>query len=243
MQMNLNAIHYAYYFGVKKFIQLGTTCSFPKFASVPFKEEYLWYGFLPPLDVPYVDKITYSNYPEETNAPYGIAKRVLLTMLEAYKKEYNFNGVYLIPTNLYGEGDHFEEATSHVIPALIKKIFEARKEGKSEIICWGTGNASRDFIYAGDAADAIIMALENYNGEESINIGSGKEIKIKELVNLICSIMKYEGKIVWDTSKPDGQPRRCLDTTKAEKYLNFRAITSFEEGLKKTIDWYVKKVG
>lgn len=207
--------------GVKKFVSIGTVCSYPKFTSVPFKEENFWNG-----------------YPEETNAPFGLAKKMLLVQSQAYRKQYNFNSIFLILTNLYGPGDKFDPRVSHVIPALIKKVLDAKKTGKDFIEVWGSGKASREFLYVEDAAEAIVLATEKYNEPEPINIGSGEEISIKNLAKLICRLCKFEGKIVWDKSKPEGQPRRQLDVTKAERLFGFKAKTRLEVGLKETIKWY-----
>lgn len=209
---------------IEKFIAIGTICAYPKFTPVPFKEEDLWNG-----------------YPEETNAPYGLAKKMLLVQSQAYRKQYGFNSIFLLPVNLYGHGDNFNPNSSHVIPALIKKCLDAIKENKSEITIWGTGNASREFLYAEDAAEGILLATEKYNKPEPINLGAGFEISIKDLVALIVKLTGFKGKIIYDTSKPDGQPRRMLDTSRAEKEFGFRAKTSFEEGLRKTIEWYKKE--
>lgn len=209
--------------GVEKFVALGTVCAYPKFTPVPFKEEDLWNG-----------------YPEETNAPYGIAKKALLVQAQAYRTQYDFNAIYLLPVNLYGPRDNFDPEQSHVIPALIKKMVDAKLEGSNEVLVWGTGKASREFLYVEDAAEGILLATEKYNKPDPVNLGAGKEITIRELVNLISELTGYEGKIVWDTSKPGGQPRRCLDTSKAKKEFGFEAKTAFKEGLKKTIDWYKK---
>ncbi|MBI2623028.1 MAG: GDP-L-fucose synthase [Candidatus Liptonbacteria bacterium] len=206
--------------GVKKFVGLGTVCAYPKFTPVPFKEDYLWDG-----------------YPEETNAPYGLAKKALLTQLQAYRTQYGFNGVYLLPVNLYGPGDSFDPARSHVIPALIRKVYEAR-HGGGPVEVWGTGRATREFLYVEDAAEGIVRAAERYDSPMPVNVGSGAEISIKDLVSLICRLMEYEGEIRWDISKPDGQPRRMLDTTRAEREFAFKASVSFEEGLRRTIAWY-----
>jgi GDP-L-fucose synthase len=222
--MGVELINAAYRSGVKKFVVMGTICAYPKFTPVPFKEEDLW-----------------NSYPEETNAPYGIAKKALLVQAQAYRKQFGFNAIYLLPVNLYGPRDNFEPEKSHVIPALIKKIADAIKNKRDYIDVWGTGNASREFLYVEDAAEAIVLATQNYNGAEPINIGAGFEITIKELANKLCTIMKYRGKIHWDKSKPDGQPRRCLDVTKAEKEFGFKAKTSFEEGLAKTVNWYLNQ--
>ena len=211
--------------GVEKFVTVGTICSYPKFSPVPFKEKNLWNG-----------------YPEETNAPYGLAKKMLLVQAQAYKKQYDFNSIYLLQVNLYGPGDNFHLEYSHVIPALIRKMVDARNKGTEKIILWGSGNASREFLYVKDAAEAIILAAERYNKSNPINIGVGSEIKIRELVDLIVELTGYNGKIVWDKSKPDGQPRRCLDVSNAKKEFGFKAKTDFIIGLKDTIQWYENAV-
>ena len=207
--------------GVEKFVAIGTVCAYPKFTPVPFKEENLWAG-----------------YPEETNAPYGLAKKMLLVQSQAYRQQYGFNSIFLLPVNLYGPRDNFDLESSHVIPALIRKFVEAVENNKKEVEVWGTGKASREFLYVEDAARGIILATEKYNKPEPVNIGAGFEIKIKDLVELIAELTGFEGKIKWDTSKPDGQPRRCLDTSRAKKEFGFEAKTDFREGLKKTIEWY-----
>jgi len=207
---------------IEKFVAIGTVCAYPKFTPVPFKEEDLWNG-----------------YPEETNAPYGLAKKMLLVQSQAYRAEYGFNSIFLLPVNLYGPGDNFDPASSHVIPALIKKCVDAIEAGDDCIDCWGTGKVSREFIYAADAAEGILLATEHYNGAEAVNIGAGFEITIKELVEKIAELTGFDGEIRWDSSKPDGQPRRRLDTSRAKKYFGFEAKTSFDEGLKATIDWYI----
>ena len=209
-------------FGIEKFVALGTICCYPKFTPVPFKEENLWNG-----------------YPEETNAPYGLAKKMLLVQSRAYRKQYGFNSIFLMPVNLYGPRDNFDPKSSHVIPALIKKCFDAIKENKNEIVVWGTGNATREFLYVENAAEGILLATEKYNKAEPINLGAGFEISIKDLVELIVKLTGFKGKIIWDTTKPDGQPRRCLNTAKAEKEFGFKAKTSLGEGLRKTINWYL----
>jgi len=208
---------------VEKFVAIGTICAYPKFTQVPFRESELWNG-----------------YPEETNAPYGLAKKMLLVQLQAYKQQYNFNGVYLLPVNLYGPRDNFDPSSSHVIPALIRKISEAKKNNSSSIVIWGDGSASREFLFVKDAAKGIILATKNYNKTDPVNLGSGMEITIKELVNLLCELMDYKGELVWDTTKPNGQPRRCLDVSLAEKEFGFKAKTNFKEGLKETIEWFEK---
>ena len=210
---------------VKKFVSVGTICSYPKFTKVPFKEEDIWNG-----------------YPEETNAPYGLAKKMLLVQSQAYKQQYGFNSTNLMLVNLYGPGDNFNPKSSHVIPALIKKCVDAVNNNKASIVVWGDGSPTREFLYVEDAAEGIIKATEHYNDVAPINLGSGKEITIKELVEKITKITGFTGKIEWDVSKPNGQPRRCLDTTKAEKAFNFKAKTSFDEGLKKTIEWYKESI-
>jgi GDP-L-fucose synthase len=207
--------------GVEKFVALGTICCYPKFTPVPFKEEDLWNG-----------------YPEETNAPYGLAKKMLLVQAQAYRQQYGFNAIFLMPVNMYGPGDNFDPKSSHVIPALIRKVVEAKKEGRDYIEAWGTGKATREFLYVEDGAEGIILATERYDKPEPVNLGSGMEISIKDLAELICRLMDFKGEIRWDTTKPDGQPRRRLDTSKAEKEFGFKAKTNFEEGLKKTIEWY-----
>jgi len=210
---------------VNKFVQLGTVCAYPKFTPVPFKEDDLWNG-----------------YPEETNAPYGVAKKALLVMAQAYRQQYNMNIIYLLPVNLYGPGDNFDLESSHVIPALIRKFTTAVQNKEKQVIIWGTGLASREFLYVEDAAEGIIAATEKYNKSAPVNLGSGREVTIKELVNLIAKLTKFEGQIVWDSSRPDGQPRRCLDTTRAKAEFDFVAKTDLEEGLSKTIGWYTKKI-
>lgn len=207
--------------GIEKFVALATICSYPKFTPVPFKEEDLWNG-----------------YPEETNAPYGLAKKMLLVQSQAYKQQYGFNSICLFPVNLYGPGDNFNPESSHVIPALIKKCFNAISDGKSSIEVWGTGQATREFLYVEDCAEAILMAAEKYNKTEPVNIGAGFEISIKELVRLIAHLTGFKGEIIWDASKPDGQPRRSLDTTRAFKEFGFKAKMGFEAGLARTIEWY-----
>jgi len=221
--MGIQLMHESYLRKIEKFVALGTICCYPKFTPVPFNEEDLWVG-----------------YPEETNAPYGLAKKMLLVQSQAYKQQYGFNSIFLMPVNLYGPGDNFDPKSSHVIPALIKKCIDAQKNRDDHIVVWGTGKASREFLFVEDAAEAIILATEKYNKPNPVNIGAGFEIKIKELVEIIVKLTSFEGKIVWDTAKPDGQPRRCLDTSKAEKEFGFIAKTDFFEGLKKTIEWYRK---
>ncbi|MEK6818474.1 MAG: NAD-dependent epimerase/dehydratase family protein, partial [Nanoarchaeota archaeon] len=207
--------------GVEKFVAVGTICAYPKFTPIPFKEEDLWNG-----------------YPEETNAPYGLAKKMLLVQSQAYKKQYGFNSIFLIHVNLYGPGDNFNPESSHVIPALIKKCFEAIENKEECIVLWGDGTPTREFLYVEDAAEGVILATEKYEKVEPVNLGSGIEISIKDLAKMIAEIVGFKGKIVWDTSKPNGQPRRCLDTSKADKEFGFKAKTYLEEGIKKTVQVY-----
>ena len=211
--------------GVDKCVILGTVCAYPKFTPVPFHEEDLWNG-----------------YPEETNAPYGLAKKMLLVQSQAYRQQYNFNSIYLLPVNLYGPGDKFDLEDSHVIPALIIKFLNAVKHGDRTVEAWGTGKASREFLYVEDAARAIVLATERYNGPEPVNIGAGREISIRELTEIIAELTGFKGEILWDASKPDGQPRRCLVTDKAKDAFGFKARTDFREGLENTIDWYRKRI-
>ena len=208
---------------IEKFVAIGTVCAYPKFTPVPFKEESIWNG-----------------YPEETNAPYGLAKKMLLVQSQSYRAEYGFNSIFLLPVNLYGPGDNFDPKSSHVIPALIKKCVDAIESGADCIDCWGTGAPSREFIYVADAAEGILLATEHYNGAEPINIGAGFEITIKDLVEKIATFTGFSGQVRWDSSKPDGQPRRRLDVSRAKEYFGFEAKTSFEEGLKQTIKWYME---
>ena len=207
--------------GVEKFVAIGTVCAYPKYTPVPFREEALWNG-----------------YPEETNAPYGLAKKMLLVQAQSYRKQYGFNAIYLLPVNLYGPRDSFQPEHSHVIPALIKKMIDAKLKGESEVVVWGTGKPSREFLYVEDAAEGILLATERYDKPDPVNLGTGEEITIRELVYLIAELTGYEGKIIWDTSKPDGQPRRCLDVNRAKEEFGFEAKTDFKEGLKRTIEWY-----
>ena len=221
LMMGVQLIHQAWLRGVKKFVAIGTVCAYPKYTPVPFKEDDLWNG-----------------YPEETNAPYGLAKKMLLVQSQAYRQQYGFNSIFLLPVNMYGPRDNFDLASSHVIPALIRKFIEAQEAGRGEVEIWGDGSPTREFIYVEDAAEGILLAAERYNGAEPVNIGSGFEISIKELAELIARLTGYQGKLVWDTSKPNGQPRRALDISRAEKYFGFRAQVPFEEGLRRTIEWY-----
>ncbi len=219
--MGIQLLHEACIRKIEKFVALGTICAYPKFTPVPFKEDDLWDG-----------------YPEETNAPYGLAKKMMLVQSQAYRAQYGFNSIFLLPVNLYGPGDNFDPASSHVIPALIKKCVDAMENREDRIVVWGTGKATREFFYVEDAAEAIIRAMESYNKSEPVNIGAGFEISIKELVGLIVELAGFNGAVIWDSSKPDGQPRRMLDTTRAYEEFGFRARTDFREGLRKTIEWY-----
>ncbi len=221
LMMGTQLIHAAYQHGVEKFVCVGTICAYPKFTPVPFKEEDLWNG-----------------YPEETNAPYGIAKKALLVQLQSYRQQYGFNGVYLLPVNLYGPEDNFDPKSSHVIPALIRKVYEAQQRGDKTLPVWGDGSPSREFLYSMDAARGIVMATQFYNDSEPVNLGTHQEVTIRNLVELICDLMGFEGEILWETDKPNGQPRRCLDTERAKKAFGFTAEIEFKEGLKRTIDWY-----
>lgn len=212
--------------GVKKFVALGTICAYPKFTPVPFREEDLWAG-----------------YPEETNAPYGLAKKMLLVQSQAYRQQYGFDSIFLLPVNLYGPGDNFDPRSSHVIPALIKKCADAIRAGEDSITVWGDGSATREFLYVDDAAEGIVLAAEKYDKSEPVNLGAGFEISIKDLIGLIVELTGFSGHVVWDTTKPNGQPRRCLDTSKAEEAFGFKAQVDFREGLKNTIDWYAASRG
>lgn len=219
--MGAQMIDSAYRAGVEKMVVLGTICAYPKFTPVPFQEKDLWNG-----------------YPEETNAPYGLAKKALLIESQAYRNQYGFHSIFILPVNLYGPRDSFNTSKSHVIPALIKKVADAKKESRSYIDVWGTGRATREFLFVEDAAEAIVLALKNYDKSEPVNIGSGKEISIKDLISLICELMRFKGEIRWDATRPDGQPRRLLDTSRAEREFGFRVKTDFREGLRRTIAWY-----
>ncbi len=221
LMMGAHLMEQSRLFGVKKFVAIGTICSYPKYTPVPFREEDLWNG-----------------YPEETNAPYGIAKKMMLVQSQAYRQEYGLNSIFLLPVNLYGPGDNYDPRSSHVIPALIRKCLEARQRGNKSVEVWGTGTVTREFLYVSDAAEAIVLATEHYNKSDPVNIGAGKEITIRDLAALIARLTGFDGEFQWNTSKPDGQPRRCLDTTKAKKEFGFEAKTNFEEGLRKTIAWY-----
>ncbi len=221
LMMGVQLIEQARLRNLEKFVAIGTVCSYPKFTPVPFKEDDLWNG-----------------YPEETNAPYGLAKKMLLVQSQSYRTEYGFNSIFLVPVNLYGPGDNFNPDSSHVIPALIKKCVDAIDAGDDHIVCWGTGKASREFIYVGDAAEGILLATERYNGPQPVNIGAGFEITIKDLVDKIVKLTGFKGEIRWDSSKPDGQPRRWLDVSRAKQLFGFEAQMTFDEGLKRTIDWF-----
>lgn len=221
--MGIQLIEQARQLGIKKFVCIGTICAYPKYTPVPFKEDDLWNG-----------------YPEETNAPYGLAKKVLLVQLQAYRQQYGFNGIYLLPVNLYGPGDNFDPEFSHVIPAIIKKFVYAKRRGDKRVVAWGTGKATREFLYVEDAAEGIVLATERYNKPNPVNLGAGQEIKVKDLVYLIKDLSGFEGEVEWDISKPDGQPRRCLDTNRAQDLFGFHAEMPFKEGLRKTITWYLK---
>ena len=221
--MGIQLMEYARQFGLEKFVAVGTVCAYPKFTPVPFKEEDLWNG-----------------YPEETNAPYGLAKKMMLVQAQAYRAQYGFNAIYLLPVNLYGPGDNFDLDTSHVIPALIRKCAEAKESGRREIVLWGDGSPTREFLYVADAAEAILLAAERYDGAEPINLGTGEEISIRDLAQMIASEVGFNGDIVWDTSKPNGQPRRCLDVTRAKQLFGFQAAHRLHEGIPKTVGWYTE---
>ncbi|MBV9494026.1 MAG: GDP-L-fucose synthase [Acidobacteria bacterium] len=219
--MGIQLIEAARKFGVEKFVCLGTICAYPKFTPIPFREEELWNG-----------------YPEETNAPYGVAKKALLVQLQGYREEYGFNGIFLLPVNLYGPRDNFDLETSHVIPAMIRKFVEAQERGDQQVVLWGDGSPTREFLYVEDAADGILAAAEKYDGAEPVNLGKGEEISIRDLAALIARKTEFAGEIVWDTERPNGQPRRMLDVSRAERFFGFRAGTTFAAGLERTIDWY-----
>lgn len=221
LMMGVQLIHTAHLAGVEKFVCVGTICAYPKFTPVPFKEDDIWNG-----------------YPEETNAPYGVAKKALLVQLQSYRQQYGFDGIYLLPVNLYGPEDNFDPSSSHVIPALIRKVHEAQLRGDKEIPVWGDGSPTREFLYSTDAARGIVMATQLYDGAEPVNLGTNYEISIKDLITLICELMGYEGELVWQVDKPNGQPRRCLDTERAKQEFGFTAEMEFKQGLKHTIDWY-----
>jgi GDP-L-fucose synthase len=224
LMMGVQLLHESWKSGVKKFVALGTVCAYPKFTPVPFREESLWEG-----------------YPEETNAPYGLAKKMMLVQSQAYRQQYGYNSLFLIPVNLYGPRDNFDLETSHVIPALIRKCLEAQERGESTVVVWGDGSPTREFLYAADAAEGILLAAERHNTSEPVNLGSGQEIRIKDLAAKIARLTAYEGELVWDTTRPNGQPRRALDTSKAEALFGFRARTTLDEGLRNTIEWYRRR--
>lgn len=225
LMMGVQLMHESWKFGVEKFVAIGTVCAYPKFTPVPFREEELWNG-----------------YPEETNAPYGLAKKMLLVQSQTYREQYGFNSIFLLPVNLYGAGDNFDPESSHVIPALIKKCIDAQHENANEIVVWGDGTPTREFLYVEDAAEGLALATERYDKSEPVNLGSQFEISIKDLVNMIARLTGFQGRIVWDTSKPNGQPRRKLDTSRAEKEFGFKASTPFEEGLRRTIERYAEAI-
>lgn len=226
LMMGVQLMHESWKRSIEKFVAIGTICAYPKFTPVPFKEEDLWNG-----------------YPEETNAPYGLAKKMLLVQSQSYRQQYGFNSIFLLPVNLYGPGDNFNPSSSHVIPALIRKCVQAVNESSQEIEVWGDGSPTREFVYVEDAAEGILLATEKYNDSEPVNIGSGFEISIKDLIYLIADLTGYKGSFHWDTSKPNGQPRRCLDTNRAKNYFGFEAQVSFKEGLKRTVAWYQENKG
>lgn len=221
LMMGVQLMHESWKRGVEKFVAIGTVCAYPKFTPIPFKEENLWDG-----------------YPEETNAPYGLAKKMLLVQSQAYRQQYDFNSLFLIPVNLYGPRDNFNLETSHVIPALIRKALEAQERGEEHLVVWGDGSPTREFLYAQDAAEAILLAAERYNSSEPVNLGSGEEISIKDLAESIVDLTGFEGELLWDTSRPNGQPRRALDTSRAKERFGFEAQVNLEEGLRRTVDWY-----
>jgi GDP-L-fucose synthase len=224
LMMGIQLIHEAWKRGVEKFVAIGTVCAYPKFTPIPFREENLWDG-----------------YPEETNAPYGLAKKMLLVQVQAYRQQYGFNAIYLLPVNLYGPRDNFDVKSSHVIPALIRKFLEAKDRGEKEVSIWGDGSPTREFLYVEEAAEGILLAAERYNRSEPVNLGSGMEISIKDLVEMIARLVGFEGTLVWDTSKPNGQPRRALDTSRAKHAFGFWARMNFEEGLRRAIAWYSQR--
>jgi len=223
LMMGVQLIEAGRRYDLEKFVAIGTICAYPKYTPVPFREEDLWNG-----------------YPEETNAPYGLAKKMLLVQSQAYRDQYEFNSIFVLPVNLYGPGDNFDPVSSHAIPAIIKKCVDAVREGRSEVVLWGTGNPTREFLHVDDAAEGILLATERYNSSEPVNLGSGIEISIRDLAQMIARLTGFTGRFTWDTTKPDGQPRRCLDTSKAERLFGFRARIGFEQGLKETVEWYVR---
>ncbi|MBN1147689.1 MAG: GDP-L-fucose synthase [Anaerolineales bacterium] len=223
LMMGVQLMHEAWKHGVEKFVAVGTICAYPKYTPIPFREENLWDG-----------------YPEETNAPYGLAKKMLLVQAQAYREQYGFNAIFPLPVNLYGPRDNFDLQTSHVIPALIRKCVEAKQRGEGQVVLWGDGSPTREFLYVEDCAEGLLLAAERYNGSQPFNLGSGQEISIKDLAHLIARLTGFNGELVWDTSKPNGQPRRALDTSRAREYFGFEAQMPFEEGLRRTIDWYLE---
>ncbi len=223
LMMGTQLIHAAYQAAVKKFVCVGTICAYPKFTPVPFKEDDIWNG-----------------YPEETNAPYGVAKKALLVQLQAYRQQYGFDGIYLLPVNLYGPEDNFNPASSHVIPALIRKVYEAKQQGVKQLPVWGDGSPTREFLFSEDAARGIVMGAQSYDDADPVNLGTNYEISIRDLVELICRLMEFEGELIWETDQPNGQPRRCLDTSRAKSAFGFTAQVSLEEGLRRTINWYIQ---
>lgn len=223
LMMGVELMHQAYTLGISKFVAIGTVCAYPKYASVPFKEEDLWNG-----------------YPEETNAPYGLAKKMMLVQAQAYRQQYGFNAIFLLPVNLYGPGDNFNLRTSHVIPAMIRKAVEAKERGDSELPLWGDGSPTREFLYVEDAADGIVTAAEKYDGPEPVNLGSGREISIRALANMIAQVTGFQGRLVWQTDRPNGQPRRGLDVSRAKEYFGWQARMPFEEGMRRTIAWFME---
>ena len=224
--MGIELIEYARRAGIKKFLATGTICAYPKFATIPFKESELWDG-----------------YPEETNAPYGLAKKMMLVQCQAYRQQYGFNGIFVLPVNLYGPRDNFHPSSSHVIPALIRKCVEAKKSGAHEIVLWGDGTPTREFLYVEDAAEGLVRAAERYDGDEPVNLGSGCEIRIAALAAMIADAVGFTGEIAWDTSQPNGQPRRCLDVTRARELFGFEATTPLAQGIRETVDWFVENEG
>jgi GDP-L-fucose synthase len=224
--MGVELMHQAWQRGVGKFVAIGTVCAYPKFTPVPFKEDDLWLG-----------------YPEETNAPYGLAKKMMLVQAQAYRQQYGFNAIFLLPVNLYGPRDNFNPASSHVIPALIRKAIEAQEKGEKEMVVWGDGSPTREFLYVEDAADGIVTAAEKYNGAEPVNLGSGYEISIKDLAEMVCRLSGFQGKLIWDTTKPNGQPRRGLDVSRAKATFGWSAQVPFDEGMRRTIDWFKQNRG
>jgi len=223
--MGIQLMEQARLFGAKKFVSIGTVCAYPKYTPVPFREEDLWNG-----------------YPEETNAPYGLAKRMLLVQGQAYREEYGFNSIYLLPVNIYGPGDNFDPKSSHVIPALIKRFVEAKEQGDDRVVNWGDGSPTRDFLFVDDAAEALVLATERYEGPEPVNLGTGQEISMRELAETIADLVGYHGEMLWDTTKPNGQPRRKLDTSRARELFGFEAATPLSEGLRRTVSWYLTQV-